>query len=281
MLRRVILILIFLWLCLMGMIFYLKFFSNNDFSVNFLNVGQGDATLIHFDNGIRMLIDCGPDRKILFKLGQYLPFYDRTIDYLLITHYDNDHYGGCVDVLRRYNVKNIIDNGATKPDDRYWAAWNKYRTNERADSIVIDRANSLIIASSTLNFFSPDKKLNLSSKETDSNNSSIVFLLSHHDSRFLFVGDAELPLENALVNQYCAVSSTCPALHADYLKIGHHGSDSSSGDMFLSAVSPSVAVISVGKNTFGHPSLRVLRRLERMGIDVWRTDQKDDIIVSN
>jgi len=94
------------------------------------------------------------------------------------------------------------------------------------------------------------------------------------------VGDAEAPLENAMLDKYCVSTSTpmiCPKLRADVLKVGHHGSDSSSGELFLSAVSPRKAVISVGKNRFGHPSFRVLKKLQRSGAEVWRTDEAGNI----
>src|SRR3989339_155923 len=124
--RRMLVILVVVLLVIFGLLIYLQYFVSNIRSsrVVFFNVGQGDAALVDFGNGQKMLIDCGPDRKILSKLGQYLPFYDRTIDYLLISHPDLDHYGGCVDVLRRYDVKNIIENGATKSDP-YFQVWDK------------------------------------------------------------------------------------------------------------------------------------------------------------
>jgi competence protein ComEC len=264
---------------LLGLFCYYHFFQFTGFRVIFFNIGQGDSALINFSNGQKMLVDCGPDKKILSKLGQYLPFYDRTIDYLLISHPDGDHYGGCVDVLRRYDVKNIIENGLSKENDPYWQVWNENIKNKMSKIKNITRHELWTIAGTSLEFFSPDGALGLAAKEKDSNNSSIVFKLSHESKSFLFMGDAEVSLENALVDKHCTASSTCPALRATYLKVGHHGSDSSSGDDFIRAVAPQIAIISVGKNTFGHPSLRVMRHLERALIEIWRTDQKNDIIL--
>src|SRR3989338_8116486 len=104
-----------------GFLIYLKFIPADDyFQVIFFDIGQGDAALIRLATGEKILVDCGPDRKILSKLGRGLKFYDREIDYLIATHPDLDHYGGCVDVLRRYKVKKIVTNGISKDYDSYW-----------------------------------------------------------------------------------------------------------------------------------------------------------------
>lgn len=281
--RKIIFIICIISLLLLGCIFYFYYNQKNPhkFQVTFFNVGQGDAALIQFGNGQKMLIDCGADRKILAKLGQALPFYDRTIDYILATHPDLDHYGGCVDVLKNYKVKEIITNGRKKEYDPYWRIWYEAVKNEGAIIKIIDNPQEWVIASSTLEFLSPDKTLDLDINADDSNNYSIVFKLKNDRISFLFTGDMEDPLEYALAHKYCSVSSTvCPALQADVLKVGHHGSDSSSGEDFLKFVDPQTAIISAGKNNrYGHPSRRVLKKLERTGAEILRTDEKGDIML--
>jgi len=255
---------------------YLDSHRPKHFSVTFLNIGQGDSALIKFENGQKMLVDCGPNKIVLSRLGRILPFYDRTIDYVLATHPDLDHYGGCVDVLRRYKVKTIIINGREKTNDPYWQEWNKAMREEPGATIVtMASPTSWNIASDTLHFISPDPSLLLSVGPADSNNYSIVFKLTHDRESFLFTGDMELPLENALLAKYC--TSLCSALHADTLKVGHHGSESSSSENFLSFIQPKQAVISVGRNRYGHPSRRVLKHLERVGAEILRTDQLGNI----
>src|SRR3989339_1455689 len=118
--RRVLVILIICWFLLFLLAVYVNINKPKHFEVIFFNVGQGDSSLIKFEDGKKMLIDCGPDKNVLSKLGRELPFHNRTIDYLVISHFDLDHYGGCIDVLKRYKVKNIIHNGSTKYDDKYW-----------------------------------------------------------------------------------------------------------------------------------------------------------------
>lgn len=263
------------------------------FQVITLDIGQGDATLIKFRNGEKMLVDCGPNKKILERLGVNLSFYDRTIDYLLLSHPDLDHYGGCIEVLKRYTVKHILTNGHTKPDD-IWHTFERNRDAEGARIRVIDRPEVITIASTTFEILSPDPELNLKTKSAkDSNNYSIVFRLIDQPSgqTMLFTADTEEPLEKALLAKYCSSTSatapsqkkensSCPTLSAQVLKVGHHGSDTSTTDEFLEAVDPDIAVISSGKNNrYGHPTKRVLNRLEKNGIEVLRTDQKGDILM--
>ncbi|OGH92796.1 MAG: hypothetical protein A2534_02220 [Candidatus Magasanikbacteria bacterium RIFOXYD2_FULL_39_9] len=265
---------------LLGYFLY-KSSTKHSFKITFFDIGQGDAALIQFDNGQKMLVDCGADRKILAKLGRALPFYDRTIDYVLATHSDLDHYGGCVDVLKNYKVKEIILNNRKKEYDPYWREWDKAVKNEGANIKIIDSPQVWTIASSTLEFLSPDSSLALEVGADDSNNYSIVFRLKNQEKSFLFTADMETPLENALLKKYCVSTSTkpCTVLESDILKVGHHGSDSSSGEEFLRAVNPQKAIVSNGKNNrYGHPSLRVLKKVERSGAEILRTDKLGNII---
>jgi competence protein ComEC len=277
-------------LCLAGLVFilavillFLKFFSHGKvFKVVFFNVGQGDSSLIRLPSGAKMLVDCGPDKTVLGKLGKYLPFYDRTLDYLFVTHFDADHYGGCVEVLRRYQVKNVYINGDDKPDDAYWQKWSAALRAEGASVKIVSAPMSLNDGTAEIDFFAPRPAFTSIAK-TDSNNHSVVFRLAYGTTTVFYAGDMELKLEGELLAAECGTSTaileSCDALESDYLKVGHHGSDSSSGEAFLSAVRPEISIISVGKNKFGHPSLRVIRKLDRVGAKIWRTDKLNDIIL--
>ena len=303
-----------------GIFLYIKINSHRpkQFSVSFFNIGQGDSSLITFANGQKMLVDCGPDKSVLSKLGGTLSFFDKTIDYLVVTHPDLDHYGGCLDVLKRYEVKEIVTNGSAKKYDPYWRSWDAAVRAEPA-AVLVTMASPTVwsLAEDTLQFFSPDPALALNTSSADSNNHSIVFKLTHGTKSFLFTGDMEAPLETALLKKYCGESITslsfrtpvagvrnlvrfeqskldssssaqgglaqndnngCPALRSAVLKVSHHGSDTGSSETFLAAVQPTTAVISVGKNKYGHPSLRTIRHLERTGTKILRTDNEGDIL---
>jgi competence protein ComEC len=241
---------------------------------SFLDIGQGDAAYIEFENGQDALVDCGKDRRVLSALGRRMRFFDRQIDYLIVTHPDLDHYGGCVDVLKRFTVKHIVTNGGRKTYDDFWKAFSAQAEKERAAYTEIDKEQSWEIGSTTVHFLYPDRPVAKISGDVETNNKSIVFLLQHGARRVLFTGDAEKELEEYLIEKYGNL------LDSDMLQVGHHGSPSSSEQPLVDAVSPANAVISVGKeNRYGHPSLRVVRRLERAGASVWRTDTRGDIIM--
>jgi competence protein ComEC len=241
----------------------------------FLDIGQGDATFITFPDGSTMLVDCAKDARVMEALGRVMRFYERTIDYLLITHPDLDHYGGCIDVMDRFDVGHVVYNGFQKNGDSFWKEFMQAierETEAGAEYIKIDGEQVWNIASTTLHFLYPDAPV--SEIDRDSNNSSIIFKLSFGEQDVLLTGDAEDEVEQYLVETYGDV------LDVEVLKAGHHGSGSSSIQAFVDEASPDIAVISAGKdNQYGHPSLRVLRRLERADADIWRTDLFGDILI--
>lgn len=253
--------------------------AEKNLKITFLDVGQGDASFIEFNDGQQMLIDCGIDARILEALGRVVPYYDRTIDYLVITHSDNDHYGGCIDVLDRFEVKNIVYNGLEKFSDNFWIEFWEKVENERANYFKIAKLDVWEIASTTITFYYPNHDLEENfnipgeTKKTNNNNTSIVLELNYLDHEVLFTGDMEESLEKYLLSVFAE------KLDSDILKVGHHGSATASGQEFLDVVTPRYAIISAGQNNkFGHPSPRVLKRLERAGTEVLRTDSQGDII---
>ena len=242
-----------------------------DFHFAFLDVGQGDGTLIFLDAKTQMLVDCGPSRAVLQGLGRQMPFFDRTIEYLVVTHPDLDHYLGCMDVLARYRVERVWWTGRDNANDAQWPVFKENVAREGAEVHLIDRAERQDVGETVIEIFYPDHPV--ANEKTDDNNTSIVMRVQHGELSLLLTGDAEEELEHHLVQEYGA------RLHAKILKAGHHGSNSSSGQEFLDAVSPDMAVFSAGKNNkYGHPAERVLRRLERAGAAIRRTDVEGDVL---
>ncbi len=221
-------------------------------AVHFLDVGQGDATLIESPDGIDVLIDGGPDAGVLRELSRELGFFDRTIDVLVATHPDGDHIGGLIDVLERYEVSTVVLT-ENENDTPTAAAFAAAVTAEGAEVVYARAGASLSLgASTTLEFLFPDRN----PAGFESNASSIIAQLQYGEIEFMLTGDAPKSIEEYLVREQGA------ELESEVLKVGHHGSDTSTADSFLSTVSPQFAVISAGAdNRYGHPHEAVLNRL--------------------
>ncbi len=241
----------------------------DDLRVVFLNIGQGDAALIQTSQQ-NVLVDGGPDKNIIYKLDKYIPFYNREIDLMILTHLDSDHLTGLVEVLKRYSVEKVIHNGL-KNYDSIALEWEKLILEKNIPQQIVDIPLNIKLDEQVLiEFLWPSQDLIKESKGDD-NFTSLVFKLTHGNNKFLFTGDIPKEAEEVLI-------STEKDLKADVLKAGHHGSKYSSTMEFLSKVKPKYGVISCGENNFGHPSLRVLKNLENIGAEILRTDQLGDII---
>jgi len=264
---------IFLLINLIVLGYWFGLFNGNvpedSLRVVFLNIGQGDAALIQTSQQ-NILVDGGPDKNIIYKLDKYIPFYNREIDLMILTHLDSDHLTGLVEVLKRYSVKKIISNGL-KNYDSIALEWERVIQDKNIPQQIIDIPLSIELDSqTTMKFLWPSQDLIKESKGDD-NFTSLVFKLIHENNSFLFMGDVPKEVEEILVEKE-------KDLKADVLKAGHHGSKYSSTMEFLNKVKPKYGIISCGENSFGHPSLRVLKNLENIGAEILRTDQLGDII---
>jgi competence protein ComEC len=241
--------------------------------VDFLDVGQGDAELIKTQFGQNILIDGGPDDTILKRLAENLPLWDRKIDLMILTHPHADHVAGLVNVLERYEVKQILYTGVSEGDPPY-SSWLDLIKKKNIPTIIVDRPQ-IIVLGENLKFKILFPLQSLVGQGVENlNNTSIVALLENRNVKMLFMGDAEQAEEQELIK-----SGT--DIQAQVLKVGHHGSDTASSEKLLNKVKPEIAVIPVGKNDFGLPSLRVIKRLERIGAKVLRTDENETIILTS
>lgn len=256
----------------------------NKLRVTFLDIGQGDATLFQFPSGQTMLVDCGPDAGILGALGRNLAWNQRTIDYLVVTHAHADHFGGCIDVLQRFTVRAIYYSGYDGDGGSLVSVWHQAvaieQSEEGAQYEVVNAPKSLTIGSSTVSFIYPNHSVSVKpqvpgEKTIDVNDTSVVLRVTYGTQDVLMTGDMEAPLEHYLVR----VAS--PSLPAEILKVGHHGSRSSTSEEFLRVVQPKDAVISAGVgNSYEHPHRSTLYRLRDFGVTTWRTDVGGDILAS-
>ncbi len=254
---------IFIWLAIW------EFQSGDKVKIDFLDVGQGSAILVVAPNQNQVLIDGGPSDAVLAKLGQALPFFDRKIELLILTHPDADHLSGLVEVLKRYEIGQILETGIADNSAEY-QVWNNL-IKEKNISVVFAQAGQIVVVADNLaiKILYPLAKINGRDFSKNTNATSIVGKIFYGQNTILFTGDAEEQTEQPLL-------LLGADLKADILAVGHHGSKTSTSAEFLAAVSPEIAVIQVGlKNRYGHPTQEVLDRLK--GINIFRTDLNKDV----
>lgn len=239
--------------------------SDGRLHVYFLDVGQGDAIFVQTPSGRQILIDGGPDSTILRRLGEVMPLYDRSLDLVVLTHPDADHLSGLNSVLGRYEVNLIWETGMACAT----SLCLEWEENKREEGAKVQTAffGQKIEAGDGVSFLVlhpfEDEKGKIFSKR---NNAAIVLKLLYGQQSVLLTADIEKQAETKLL-------AAGADLDADFLKVGHHGSKTSTTAEFLKAVSPLSAFIEVGaKNRYGHPTEEVLSRLENYGVKYYRTD---------
>lgn len=235
-----------------------------DMEVHYIDVGQGDATLIKADEQY-MLIDAGDNEK-----GSAVQLYLQKqgvekLDYLVLTHTDADHIGGADVIITKFEIDTVFLGDFKKENKTYEELVDAfaykgltYTTPEVGSEYKLGNASFKIVA--------PNKEYN------DSNNNSIALLLENGDNRFLFTGDCEEEAEKDILAN--GLNLAC-----DVYKLGHHGSNTSSSEAFLNAVAPTYGVISCAEgNTYGYPHAEPMNHLRGMGVEVFRTDEQGSII---
>lgn len=221
--------------------------------VSFLDVGQGDATFIESPRGVQVLIDGGPDTRVLRELGAEMGFFDRTIDMLIATHPDQDHIGGLIHVLDRYEVGRILitDNQSDTPVAQLFLEKVKA---EGAEILYARAGQRFAFDGVELKILFPDRDV----RALESNTSSIIAELVYGEIDFIFTGDSPQSIERYMIEKYG------DRIQSDVLKVGHHGSKTSSDETFIEMVGPDLAVISSGKdNRYGHPHAEVIATIEK------------------
>ena len=230
----------------------------------FFDIGQGDSALIETSQGHQILVDGGPGSEILEKLADEMPFWDKEIDLVILTHTEHDHIAGLLEVLKRYKVDYILWTGAINNTLEY-KEWLDLIGKEGALVKIAQAGQRIKVGKGYLEILHPFENLE-GINVKDINDTSVVFRLVFKDISFLFTGDIGKPVEKELIEKN--------DLDSDVLKVGHHGSKTSSSLEFIQSVSPSAAVISCGKNNrYGHPHEDVLQILESCDISILRTDQ--------
>ena len=294
MLKKAVVTIVLIILALLGIIGLTP--EAGKLKIIYFDVGQGDAAYIRTAGGQDILIDAGPSDVILSKLGEAMPFYDRTLDIIILSHPHADHSTGLVGVLNNYSVRQVYLTGVVHTSSEYLEFLKLLKNHPEIEKIKIDHRFNVDLGNETeLQFLYPDFDVAAATAikiypflKENLNNTSVVVRLVAGDQSFLFLGDIEKDVEAYLLTSQSRSISVQSAtgdfswLKSTVIKIPHHGSKTSSTIPFLTAVSPQTAVVSVGAgNSFGHPSPIVLKRLSDLEIKTLRTDLEGDIVISN
>lgn len=257
---------------------WLVVLSNKDskmLKVAFLDVGQGDAIYIETPNKKQVLIDGGKDSKLIYSLSKVMPFADRSLDLVIITHRDMDHIGGLPILFESYRVDRVIDNGAKGETEVSNLIDEKIQN--RSIEKVIARDGMRITLDQKRNIYLDIIYPNKEIEGMDLNDGSVVAKLIYGQNSFLFTGDAGVYAENLIMWE-----ETEGDLDIDVLKLGHHGARSSSSLLWLEKTSPELAIISAGKNnSYGHPHKEILERLESLKIPFLSTVDTGTILIKS
>ena len=239
--------------------------------VSFLDIGQGDAIYIEAPNSNQMIIDGGPGHNLSRVLSDVMPYGDRSINVLMVTNPDTDHYAGFLDVLKEYDIGAVIEPGTVSHSKTYEKLEQSIATENipeliarKGMTIDLDREHGVRF---TVLF--PDRDVHTWS----TNDGSIEGILSYGKTKIFFTGDGTKKTEGIILS-----GNTPDVLRSDILKVPHHGSATSSGESFVKTIAPKWAVISAGAgNTYGLPKQVTLDTLSRNAIDVIRTDREGTI----
>lgn len=267
--------------------------------ITFCDVGQGDAAYVRFPDGRDMLVDGGPNDKVLACLGKHMPFWDRNIDIVLLSHPEKDHLQGLLSVFDRYDVDYFVRSDVANTTEGYQKLVTRVREKGIAEKFVttggqisVDQTNLTVIWPSQEQIARMRSSSDLSSlgnpgdvlgvKAPDHlNDGSIVFWLRYGSFDALFTGDADTRVEGNYVGLELVPSEAEGLADGtiEVLKVPHHGSRTGMNQAFVDWLHPQLSVISVGKNNYGHPTKEIMDMLQTVDSRVLRTDERGDISV--
>lgn len=274
--------------------------AGGKFKVVFCDVGQGDAIYFKTPSGMEILVDGGPDERVLECLSHHMPFWDRTLDLVVISHPQADHISGLIPLLKRFRVDNILIGSQTNNKSPEFKELVRLILDEKitvknpflgqkidfGDGVkaqvlwpekkwLADRLsdqNGKVLGVSNINLLNKKTELGVFSFTGDLNLTSIIMIFQYGSFDILLTGDADSSIQPLILQKKLFTP-------VEILKVPHHGSKKALTDKFLKTVKPKLAVISVGKNSFGHPAKDLIRRLTDMKISLLRTDKDGEIAI--
>ncbi|MFA6043190.1 MAG: ComEC/Rec2 family competence protein [Patescibacteria group bacterium] len=268
---------LFLAVCLVAVgIWTFQAKEPNTLRVWFADVGQGDGIILRTPDQSTIIVDGGPSRSFLKDVDRHVPMNDKDIDLLVSTNPDADHLVGLVPLLESGRVRNVLLNRIEKNTTVY-KKFLEVIDAQHIHSIEAAVGQVYTFGDVSLTVLWPDPGLlpGLIGKRVDYNTGSIILHVQHGDNDFLLTGDATIRAEDALL-----ASHGVPDV--EILKVGHHGSRTSTGKKLLDVIKPEYGIISVGqKNRYGHPTAEALARLTAAGAKIFRTDQQGTILVES
>ena len=237
-----------------------------ELEINYIDVGQGNAVLIKTNNKT-ILIDGGNRSNSRYYYNFIKNTNIKKIDYMIASHYDEDHISGLISILENFEVSNVLCPDYKK-DTKIYKSFKNSLKKSKANIIYPKKGDNFNISDARIKILWPNEY-----KNGIDNDNSIILKLIHGNMSFLFTGDASINIENQLI--YSGFN-----LKSDVVMLGHHGSKYSTSNEFLEEVYPKLAIISVGNNNrYGHPSNRVLKLLNNKNIKFLRTDIDGDITI--
>ncbi len=247
--------------------------SHRGLTFAMLDVGQGDGLFIESPTGTQVMFDGGPARSVLGPLARVMSPFDKSIDVLIITNPDADHIGGFLDILKSYKVVEVFESG-TLTDSKMYQNLREEMKKQNVPDILVKKGMKLDIGGgAVINILFPDR--DVSSWPT--NEGSVVARLTYGKTSIMLTGDADIKTEKIILSE-----NTSAQLASTILKVGHHGSRTSTSPLFVKAVSPIYALISDGKNNnYGHPHQETLDTLASFSVKIFRTDLLGSIIMKS
>ncbi len=246
--------------------------ENHHLKFALLDIGQGDALYIEAPNGNKVLVDGGPPHSLLAPLSQMMSFGDKDINAIVVTNPDADHYAGFIDLLKNYNVGAVIEPGTVSKTKTY-ATFENLVAEKKIPDVMARKGMKIILdekAGVEIEILFPDRNVS----NWNSNDGSLVAKLIYKNTSVMLTGDATKKTEGIVLQ-----NNSKEILKSDILKVGHHGSRTSTSEAFVSAVAPEFAGISDGENnSYGHPHKETLDTLNKYGVKIYRTDLVGTVI---